>query len=242
MRTKSYSQGGNHGYFDQDLSASNSMWRSFPALAVLQQPSLVHRFSDHFYVWDPTNGPYTLTTVEGGGGDSTEVISDAAGGVLLITNDAADDDGSQFQTAEMFLMATGKPLWAEFRIKASAVNLLDFFVGLAITDTAILDTNPADMLGWICHTTDVKLDTITRASSTGAAVDSGAVASVDTWMLLGFHYNGAGTITYWKDNVPVASCATNLSATELAITVAQLNGDATANTFSICSIDVAQLL
>jgi hypothetical protein len=88
-----------------------------------------------------------LATVTDGGTDSGEVIAVAdgePGGVLTISTNDADDDSMELQhNGEVWAPAAGKDIVFKVRMKltaaASPLTTIDWFVGLATTDTAVLD-------------------------------------------------------------------------------------------------------
>lgn len=88
-----------------------------------------------------------LVTVTDGGGDSGEVIAVAdgePGGILTVSTNDADDDSMELQmNGEVFKPAAGKDILFKIRMKltaaASPLTTIDWFVGLATTDTAVLD-------------------------------------------------------------------------------------------------------
>ena len=84
-----------------------------------------------------------LVTVTDGGGDNGEVIviSDAEpGGVVTITTNEADDDSMELQmNGEAFAVNARNDMWFSIRMKLSDADACDWFVGLATTDTAVID-------------------------------------------------------------------------------------------------------
>lgn len=189
---------------------------------------------------------WVITTTEAGAGDATEVIANAVNGILLITNDAADDDADFFQWSgddaagaiENWKFIAGKKLWFEARFKVSDATQSDFVMGLQITDTTPLAVT--DGVYFRKDDGDANLDFVVIKDSTATTQTAFSTASNDTFMQLGFYYDGASAIEVYKDGVKLAtSVTTNLvDDEELTISFGIQNGEAVAKTMSIDYIGV----
>src|SRR3990167_4401864 len=120
---------------------------------------------------------WAVTRVETGGGESTFAIIDGAGGIARITTDAFENDGINAQAiGEAFKLASGNVLYFGARAKISEATELDFFLGLAITDTDILG-GVTDRIGF------EKLDGVTTVKAMlekdSAETLSGTLATAD---------------------------------------------------------------
>lgn len=245
MNTKAKYTRRNLAYRDGDYSPANgvSLWETCPQLAALD-PATAFTFFDDFFRIDITGGDsgWISTETEGGAGDAAIAVSDAAGGVLTILNDAADNDSVELQWgSEHFKLATAKPLWFEIRLKVSDATQSDFAVGLAKINTTVIDT-PADAILMKKDDGDANIDFLTDKDGTPTATDTTSDAVDDTWVKLGFFFDGAGTAYGYVDGVLKATHTTNIcDDEELAVTIAWQNGEAVAKTMSVDYVKVVQV-
>lgn len=195
-------------------------------------PTKYHVYWNDFDTYTATD--WTITTTEAGAGDATEALADADGGVLLITNDAADNDADFFQKiGESFLFAAGKKLWFKARIKTSNATQVDLVMGLQITDTTPLSVT--DGVYFLKADDAATWDFIVTKNSTATTASAIATMANDTWMTLGFYYDGVSAIRYYVDDVQIGtSVTTNLvDDEELTISFGIQNGSAAARTLSV---------
>lgn len=202
-------------------------------------PSKFHNYFNDFDLF--TASDWIITTVEAGAGSATEVIEDEDGGVLLLTNDDADDDSDFLQlTNETFKIATGKKLFFKSRLKISDAIQSDFIMGLQITDTTPLDVT--DGIFFRKDDGDANLDFVVEKNNT--ATTTAAIATIvdDTYLDIGFVYNGVDAVEFYVNNVRLGtSVITNLpDDEELTISFGIQNGEAVAKTMSIDYIQVAK--
>ncbi len=223
---------GNPARFQSGLSTA----RNGPLVNYgLPDPTGWHTFFDDFDKLVVAD--WTITTTEAGAGSATEVISDADGGVLLITNDAADDDNDFFQKiGEGFLMEAGKKAVFKARMKVSDATQSDFVIGLQITDTSPLDVT--DGIYFRKDDGDAFLDVVVRKNATTGSVTSTAVHTVvsDTWMDLGWFYDGKDSVSFYVNGNKVATLSASaayLPDTELTPSFGLQNGEAVAKTMSL---------
>lgn len=195
-------------------------------------PTKFHTFFDDFDRYVAAD--WTITTTELGAGSATEALTDADGGVLLITNDAADNDADFFQkVGESFKFQSDKKLWFKARFKVSDATQSDFFIGLQITDTTPLDTT--DGVFFQKDDGDASLDFHVEKNNTATSASAIATVVSDTYLSVGFYYNGSDAIEYFVDDVKLGtSVTTNLpDDEELTISFGIQNGEAVAKTMSI---------
>ena len=212
---------------------SNTGFLRFP------DPTLYHTFFDDFDKFNASD--WTITTTEAGAGNASEALTDADGGVLLITNDNADNDADFFnKVGESFLLTAGQRTIFKARFKVSDATQSDFVIGLQITDTSPLDVSDGVFFQKDDGDTDLdfhveKNNTATSASAIHTMVD-------DTYVTVGFYYNGSDAVEYYIDDVRKGSLATtNLpDDEELTISFGIQNGEAAAKTMSIDYIFCAQ--
>lgn len=198
----------------------------------MPDPTQFHTYFNDFDTF--TAAQWTITTVEAGAGDATEAITNADGGVLVITNDAADDDSDFLQLAnETFKFASGKKLWFRSRFKVSDATQSDVVMGLQITDTTPLAVT--DGVYFIKADGAATVDFKVVKDSTATTTSSVATLSADTYVTLGFYYDGASTI-YIEVNgsLVYSSVTTNLpDDEELTISFGIQNGEAVAKVLSV---------
>lgn len=245
-RTLSYRKNGVLGYKDDAFSPTidRGMWADCPRLAMLQDPSIAHVYSNHFHDYNATD--WAITTVEDGAGDATEALTDALGGVLLITNDAGAVDEDEFQkVGENFQLVAGKPLWIEFGLQTSDGMQSQLLAGLCITDTTLI----ADVSDGIFFQKDdgdrnIDYHAIKDSSETGSTGDTGVDLANATDIRLGMKLLADGaTVEYWLNGLRRATARTNIPDDELLrISLALMNGEAVAKTLSWDYVEAVQIL
>lgn len=208
----------------------------------MPDPTSWHVFFDDFDRFVAAD--WTITTTELGAGSATEALTDVDGGALLVTNDAADDDADFFQkVGESFLMASGKKALFKARFKVSDATQSDFVMGLQVTDTTPLDAT--DGIYFQKDDGDANLDIYVRKDATTGSNSATAIATVsnDTFMSVGWYYDGAGTVYYFVDDVmkgSLSASSTYLPDTELTISFGIQNGEAVAKTMTVDYIFAAK--
>lgn len=198
-------------------------------------PTKFHTYFNDFDTY--VVGDWVITTTEAGAGSATEALADADGGVLLITNDAADNDNDFFQkVGESFLMEAGKEAWFKARFKVSDATQSDFVIGLQITDTTPLDAT--DGIYFMKDDGDALLDIYCRKNATTGSTSATGIATVvaDTYMTVGWYYDGKSAVKYFVNDVHVGTLdgsSTYLPDTELTVSFGLQNGEAVAKTMSL---------
>ena len=215
MNTSTYRHNGNTGFRDEDYSApvGGSMWEDCPVLAAMQDPDMAHVYFNDFYTY--TAADWTISTTEGGAGAATEALTDEAGGVLLITNDNLNNDSYALQKAgEAFCCTANKPFWLEGRFKTSFSTVGDFFFGLNVTDTTLIDGGQ-DGVWFQKDDGDANIDWGTDKDNTASGGDTGVDLSAGAWIRLGIKWDGAATVSFWIDGEQVAASSANINDNEL---------------------------
>jgi hypothetical protein len=208
----------------------------------LPDPTSWHTYFNDFDAY--AAGEWTITTTEAGGGDATEALTDADGGVLLITNDAGDDDADFFQkVGESFLMEVGKPAVFKCRIKLSDATQSDFVIGLQITDTTPLDVT--DGIYFLKADGSAALSVICRKNATTGSTSASSIATLvsDTWINLGWEYDGKDAVKYFVNEAHVGTLdgsSSYLPDTEVTISFGIQNGEAAAKSLSLDYIFAAK--
>ena len=202
-------------------------------------PDYYSYFNDFMSAQDYATGDWTLTTVETG--TATEVTSTGvAGGTLIVTNGTADNDSDSFQAKnEGFKLASGKPCWMEMKVKVSDADQEDLFIGLAITDTTPLDAS--DKIGFLIVDDNINLNFVATKNSTTTTMDTEYDVLDDTYVVVGWHFDGAGRVEYFVNREYKGTVTTNIcDDEELAITMHHQNGTNAAKVLTVDYIWVLQ--
>jgi hypothetical protein len=212
-------------------------WGAAPLQEAHFDPSVAFAYHNDFMHY--VSGDWTATAVEAGASSSSVALGDAAGGVLVVTNDAADDDSTQLQkNGESWKLASGKACYFETRVKFSDATQSDILVGLNITDTTLI---PGTTDGVTFRKADgsTAVGFYTEKDSTETATASVHTLVADTYVRLGFAFDGAGTVYGYVNGVLVATHTTNIpDDEELTISFAHQNGEAVAKVMTIDYVKV----
>ena len=198
-------------------------------------PTLFHTYMEDFDYY--TAGDWTVTETDA---SATQALTDGDGGLLLITNTAADNDLVALQKkGESFRFASGKKLFFEARLKVNDATQSDLVVGLQITDASPLDVT--DGVFFIKDDGSTSVVLRVEKNNTATATTVGTMAN-DTFIRLGFYYDGDSQIQYFVNGtLGGASVTTNLVDDEdLTVSFALQNGEAVAKTMTVDYIFVAK--
>jgi hypothetical protein len=186
---------------------------------------------------DPTE--WINTVVEIGGGTSTAVVNDLAGGGLIITTAANEDDGWSSQlgnanTGESVLLDGPYLLYLGAEFSMSDATQSDFFLGVAITDTALLG-GVSDGMYFRKVDASTSLNFVTEKDSVESTTAIATIAA-DVYVVAEYLFDGT-TVRAYINGVEVAS-STNASATfpndeEMRLSYEFLAGEAVAKTCSM---------
>lgn len=195
-------------------------------------------YSTDFIEYD--SNTWTITEV----GSGTDLSGDEIGGTLVLTNAAADNDRHAFQlgktNGECFAFQAGKPLWFDARFKVDNV-LADTMIGLYVTDT---DPEGGVAAGVYYRrlTTATALNLVIENSSTETVVTTGITMANDTYINVGFYWDGARLFyTQNRGILGEATVLTNLPSTELRLSFLVQNGSAVARSMTVDWIACHQL-
>ena len=206
--------------------------------AELGQPAATN-FHTYFEDFDYyTAGDWTVTETDAG---ATQALTDGDGGLLLITNTAADNDLVSLQKkGESFRFATGKALFFEARFKVSDATQSDVVIGLQITDTTPLDVT--DGVFFIKADGAATVDFRVEKNNTATTASAIATMANDTFIRLGFYYDGSSAVQYFVNGTYTgSSVTTNLPDDEdMTVTIAIQNGEAAAKTMTVDYVYVAK--
>lgn len=153
-------------------------------------------------------GDFTVT--ETGFGSRARTAGN--GGLLLITNAAVDNDTNQFQVpVEIFVPVAGKKMWFKSRFKVSDATQSDVFMGLALVDTTLQGSvsgdGVTDGIFFNKDDGDALIDfQVQKDATTGQNRAVGLATLVDdTFVTLGFEYDGASAVKYFVDDVHIGT-------------------------------------
>lgn len=199
-------------------------------------PTLFHTYMEDFDYY--TAGDWTVTETDAG---ATQALADGDGGLLLITNTAADNDLVALQKkGNSFTFSSGKRLFFEARFKVSDATQSDLVMGLQVTDATPLAV--ANGVFFIKNDGAATVNLVLTKAGTSTTNSSVATMANDTFIRLGFFYDGSA-MTYFVDGVNTGtSVVTNLplSTTNLTVSFAIQNGEAAAKTMTVDYIFVAK--
>jgi hypothetical protein len=199
-------------------------------------PTKFHTYYEDFDYYVAAN--WTVTETQAG---ATQALTDGDGGLLLITNTAADDDLVALQkVGESYRFASGKELFFEARLKVSDATQSDVVIGLQITDATPLDVSDGVFFIKADGSTSVSL--LVEKNGTATTTSSVATMANDTFISLGFYYDGASSIQYSVNGVVTGtSVTTNLPDDEdMTVSIALQNGEAVAKTMTVDYVFVAK--
>ena len=206
--------------------------------AELGQPAatIFHTYFEDFDYY--TAGDWTVTETDSG---ATQALADGDGGLLLITNTAADNDLVSLQKkGESFRFESGKALFFEARFKVSDATQSDVVIGLQITDTTPLDVT--DGVFFIKADGAATVDFRVEKNNTATTASAMATMADDTYIRLGFYYDGSSAVQYFVNGTYTgSSVTTNLPDDEdMTVTIAIQNGEAAAKTMTVDYVYVAK--
>jgi hypothetical protein len=211
----------------------------FEDLPVGLGPEVVQYFNDFLFAQNYSASDWVVTETQAGA--TQAIAADELNGALLLTNDAGDDDVCQLQSAEEWCkLSAGKQLWFETKLKISDATQSDIFVGLATTDTSII-AGTTDSVGFRKLDGSTSVASITEDNTTETTTAGVHTIVADTYVTLGFHWNGVNQVKFFVNRSLAATHTANIEQTnKLAVTFTLQNGEAVAKTMTIDYIYVAQ--
>lgn len=180
-------------------------------------------------------GEWLATFTEAGGGDAAINISDdEPGGVVALVNDAADNDSIEIQlNGEAFKVNADKDIYFQARIKVDDADLCDWFIGLATTDTTVID-GTTESIGFRNASNTADIRTICEDNSTETTSDTGEDMADDTFVILSFHVIGNTKVKYFVNGIQKAESITNIpDGDAVTLTAAVQNASAVSRTLEI---------
>ena len=196
----------------------------------LPDPTGWHEYFDDFDTY--VAGDWTITTT----GTGTVALTDVNGGAILITNSAADNDAVFMQKkGESFLMQSGKPAFFKARFKVSEATQSDFVMGIQVADTTPLDAT--DGIYFVKADGSSAVSAVCRKdASTGSTSLAALTLADDTFVVLGWYYDGKSEVVVFVDDVKIGTLdasATYLPDTELTVSFGVQNGEAVAKSMTL---------
>lgn len=198
-------------------------------------PRVFHEDFDDFDRFAAAEWTITRT-----GTTPTEALTDEAFGVLLLTTVASASSATHLQkVGASFLPTSGKGLWFSTRFKVSDATDSTFAYGLQVTDTTPLDVT--DGIYFLKAAASTSVDLICRKNATTGSTSKTAVATManDTYIELGYYYDGKSNINIFVNNVNVYDLNLGTSPTDylpdtvLRISFGLQNGASTARTANV---------
>ena len=155
----------------------------------------------HRYMFDFCEGLddgilWNVDVVEGGQGSATYTCNNEVNGVLLLQNDDLDNDLIEVtRLCECWKFVDNYPLYAEIRFKLDNALLSNFWFGF-VTGTSFF-TQPDDFFVFKNDGVDANLEVHNEVNGAGNEDLTGHVLSADTWLRLGLHWDGDGTVRWF---------------------------------------------
>ncbi len=214
-----------------NLAPATGMWADCPLVQYANGMSLAYEVYDEFINTPDVTNLWTAANV---GTGTTAYDPATAGGVLLMTCQVTTDDACEQLTRKGagFLLAAGKTIWYETRLKLVGDVQSEVSFGLVADGenlTAVADVLPADGLSF--SNQDATLATDLTLSKGGT--NTGAVAGVHTmvsgtYATFGLLIDGVTSATPYINGVAgTAATATIPDDEHLAPFFLVRNGDAT---------------
>lgn len=229
MPTRGYTDPGTRrvSHYDPVLSTNYSagLWKDCPLLEYLHDPSIGVMLDERWngYNAAATTGDYTLTQATSG----TAAISTVHPGALLIDSGATtDNQGVNLQRLKsMFIPASGKDIWAEFRVLLTAatppVTKAQIFIGLAASDTTIIASganSTQNHMGWQILDGANLVSSFTADKAGTGTTATGHTFVAATAVRLGFKYDGtADTLQQYINGVATGTAIATANISKSAM-------------------------
>ena len=156
---------------------------------------------------------YTVT-----GTSSTLALTAGNGGLAILTPGGTTTATAAYKTASNVAFVAGNQLWFNTRFKASAVSSTkSFYVGLRAGSSA----NDGIWFSKAASSTSVNLVSVVNSTST-TLVTGVATAAADTYLDLGFYYNGTDILVYSGDTMVARVSAPTIGSSGTTLTSANL--------------------
>lgn len=185
---------------------------------------------------------WTETVVEAGTGTSDFIGAVDAGYIGSVVTAANENDGWSGQlSGSSFELTSDQNFYFGCEFEINDVTQTDFFMGLAVTDTAILG-GVADRIGFqsLDGSTDMKF--LVEKSSTETLGSSLLTLADDTLAYLEFYWDGSGIEVFVNGASAETPATTNMpDDVALRLSLEVLTGEAVAQTMKIRQMRVIQI-
>ena len=198
---------------------------------VQPDPTLFHTYLNDFDTY--TAGDWTVTETDAA---ATQALTAGDGGLLLITNTAADNDLVALQkNPAAFTFTAGKKTFFRCRFKVSDATQSDLVFGLQVVDATPLDVT--DGIYFVKADGVATVNFICRKDASTGSTTASAVATLadDTFVELGFYYDGQSRVAYEVNGSVLGSLdasSTFLPDAICTVSFALQNGEAVAKTMT----------
>lgn len=183
-------------------AAKGSTLELYPA----PDPTKVYTFFEDFTNYVAAD--WTITNTQA----CTEaLVANEPFGALIITNTTADNDVCQLQKVEeTFTIAVGKKAWFKTRFKINETIESDVNVGLIVLDASLVASAPTDGIFFTKADGAATVVATCRSAATVTTVSTSALATMvdDTYIVLGWFYDGLGEVKCFVNDVHIASMTT----------------------------------
>lgn len=194
-------------------------------------PTLYHSYFNDFDTY--TAAEWVVTETDS---SATEALTAGDGGWLLLTNTAGLTDLVAMQkTPAAWTFEVGKKMFFRCRFKVSDATESDLVMGLQVVDITPLDVT--DGIYFLKADGSTSVSIVCRKDATTGSTSATGIATLanDTFIELGWYYDGVGTLTYSVDRTVTGSLsvAAYLPDTITTVSFALQNGEAVAKTMTV---------
>lgn len=198
---------------------------TYPAL----DPFIIHQYESDFDAFDAA-GDWTNTAT----GSVTNAITAGDGGWLAMLNSAANNDLNSLQLkAATFAIVAGNEAWFKLRFKVSSATNSALTLGLIQTTTTPLTVTDGIYFSKPAASTTMSI----KSAASSVIVTAGTTITLadNTFVNVGFHYDGNATINIFLNNNRIGGFTpgTSLPTAALNLTIAEANGTAAAITTTV---------
>lgn len=185
---------------------------------------------------------WTETVVEVGAGTSEFIGTTVAGYIGDVITAANDNDGWSGQlSGDSFELTSDQDFYFGCEFKLNDVTQSDFFMGLAVTDTAILG-GVADRIGFQSLDAAADLKFMLEKSTTETLSASLATLVDATVVFVEFYWDGSGIEVFVNGSSVETPAVTNLpNDVALRLSLELLTGEAVAQTMNVRQLRAIQI-
>ena len=206
----------------------NRKW--FENLPIDKNPDYLVYMDDFTGVTLDTTNVWTLIKDSSA---TAAIGADLVNGTVVLTSQATtDNDGASLQGNEIYAVSSSRDIWFETKlfITDAEGDAMDVCVGLTVN----FATNPeamltaADRIVFQIDDGDSNIDCVTEKDGTATTTDSGVEIASGTYVPLGFHVKGTGSVEFFVNRNLVATHTDNIPDDEnLTIGAMELSGSTT---------------